>query len=58
MLKNVYLRPALRLQDRYDGYIYLTDAMHAVVAPDKPLYGDGGDRRCIRGRAPLHPGEG
>ncbi len=36
MLKNVYLRPALRLQDRYDGYIYLTDAMHAVVAPDKP----------------------
>lgn len=35
-LKNLYLKPALKCQSRYDGYIYLTDAMHEVVAPQKP----------------------
>ncbi len=35
-LKQAYLRPALKRQGDYDGYVYLTDAMHEVVAPDKP----------------------
>lgn len=35
-LKNRYLAPALKLQGEYDGYIYLTEAMKAVVAPKKP----------------------
>lgn len=35
-LKNLYLKPALKVQSEYNGYIYLTDAMHSVVAPDKP----------------------
>lgn len=35
-LKQMYLRSALEAQGEYDGYIYLTDAMHSVVAPDKP----------------------
>lgn len=35
-IKNAYLRPALKLQSSFDGYIYLTDAMHEVVAPEKP----------------------
>lgn len=35
-LKNRYIKPALKMQGEYDGYIYLTDAMHEVVAPDKP----------------------
>ncbi len=35
-LKKQYLMPALRLQGEYDGYIYLTEAMHEVVAPHKP----------------------
>lgn len=36
ILKKRYLAGALRLQDGYDGYVYLTEAMHEVVAPDKP----------------------
>lgn len=35
-LKQAYLKPALKLQGKYDGYVYLTDAMHNVVAPEKP----------------------
>jgi len=35
-LKQWYLQPALRVQGDYDGYIYLTEAMREVVAPDKP----------------------
>lgn len=35
-LKNLYLKPALRMQGEYDGYIYLTEAMRDAVAPDKP----------------------
>lgn len=35
-LKNLYIKPALKLQGEYDGYVYLTDAMHLVVAPQKP----------------------
>lgn len=35
-LKNCYLAPALALQGEYDGYVYLTEAMADVVAPEKP----------------------
>lgn len=35
-LKRRYLSPSLSLQGEYDGYIYLTDEMSKVVAPDKP----------------------
>ena len=35
-LKQWYLKPALRLQGDYDGYVYLTDAMSEIVAPGKP----------------------
>lgn len=35
-LKQWYLQPALRVQGDYEGYIYLTEAMREVVAPDKP----------------------
>lgn len=35
-LKQLYLGPALKRQGEYTGYVYLTDAMHEVVAPDKP----------------------
>ena len=35
-LKQMYIKPALKLQVEYEGYVYLTDAMHNVVAPDKP----------------------
>lgn len=35
-LKQLYLKPALKRQGEYTGYVYLTDAMHEVVAPDKP----------------------
>lgn len=35
-LKNIYIRPALKIQNRFDGYVYLTDDMHNVVAPQKP----------------------
>ena len=35
-LKNMYLKPALKVQGEYSGYIYLTDAMHNVVACEKP----------------------
>lgn len=34
-LKNLYLQPALSLQGEYDGYVYLTEAMRDVVAPEK-----------------------
>lgn len=35
-LKNNYLNSAMKLQSEYDGYVYLTDEMHHVVAPNKP----------------------
>lgn len=35
-LKQWYLTPALRIQGDYDGYIYLTEAMREVIAPEKP----------------------
>ncbi|MGM9642821.1 MAG: glycosyltransferase [Eubacteriales bacterium] len=35
-LKQMYLKSALKRQGEYTGYVYLTDAMHDVVAPDKP----------------------
>lgn len=35
-LKNRYLSQALKLQGEYDGYVYLTQAMKDVVAPEKP----------------------
>ncbi len=35
-LKNIYIKPALKIQNRFDGYVYLTDAMHNAVAPHKP----------------------
>lgn len=35
-LKQLYLKPTLKRQGEYTGYVYLTDAMHEVVAPDKP----------------------
>lgn len=35
-LKQMYIKPALKSQGEYDGYVYLTDAMHNVVAPTKP----------------------
>ncbi len=35
-LKQLYLKPALQAQGAFDGYVYLTDAMHSAVAPDKP----------------------
>lgn len=35
-MKQMYLKPALKLQGAYDGYIYLTEAMRNIVAPNKP----------------------
>ena len=35
-LKNKYIEPAMKMQGEYDGYIYLTEAMRKIVAPDKP----------------------
>lgn len=35
-LKKLYISPAMKLQGEYDGYVYLTDAMHEQVAPEKP----------------------
>ena len=35
-LKQLYIKPTLKRQGEYTGYVYLTDAMHEVVAPDKP----------------------
>lgn len=35
-MKRVYLSSALKVQGMYDGYIYLTEEMRSVVAPDKP----------------------
>lgn len=35
-LKRMYLKPALKLQSEYNGYIYLTEAMSDIVAPRKP----------------------
>lgn len=35
-LKQKYLDSAIKLQDKYDGYVYLTEAMSKVVAPGKP----------------------
>ncbi len=35
-LKQLYIKPALKVQGEYSAYVYLTDAMHCVVAPEKP----------------------
>lgn len=35
-LKRWYVNRAQCLQDQYDGYVYLTEAMYKVVAPEKP----------------------
>jgi len=35
-IKNQYLKSALRHQNEYDGYIYLTEYMRDVIAPQKP----------------------
>ena len=35
-IKKLYLNSSIKRQGAYDGYVYLTDAMHDVVAPDKP----------------------
>lgn len=35
-LKQCYIKPTLGLQGEYDGYVYLTEAMRSVVAPEKP----------------------
>lgn len=34
-LKQLYLAPAMRLQGKYDGYVYLTEAMREIVASEK-----------------------
>ena len=31
-----YMQRAIRCQDGFDGYVYLTDAMHEAVAPSAP----------------------
>lgn len=36
-LKNLYIKPTLKIQNQYDGYIYFTYAMHNVVSPKKPF---------------------
>lgn len=36
VLKKIYLRFSIKRQGSYDGYVYLTEAMHEVVAPSKP----------------------
>ncbi len=35
-LKTLYLNPAVQRQGEYDAYIYVTEAMHGIVAPNKP----------------------
>ena len=35
-IKQIYLSSALKKQGMYDGYVYLTEEMRNVVAPDKP----------------------
>lgn len=35
-LKKYYAARAQRLQSHYDGYVYLTNEMHQIVAPRKP----------------------
>ena len=36
LLSKVYRKSAIALQDQFDGYIYLTEAMAGEVAPGKP----------------------
>lgn len=36
LFSGVYRRSAISLQDKFDSYIYLTEAMAEKVAPDKP----------------------
>lgn len=36
MIKNHYLKTALNLQGKCNGYIYLAEAMREIVAPGKP----------------------
>ncbi len=36
-LKELYLNSALKLQGECSGYVYLAEAMKAVVAPEKPF---------------------
>ena len=35
-LRNLYLNGSLKYCDSYDGYVYLTKAMHDTIAPRKP----------------------
>lgn len=35
-LRKQYLKPVLRRQGEYDCYVYLTEAMAEVIAPEKP----------------------
>ncbi len=35
-MQKRYMKRAVACQDQFDGYIYLTEAMREVVAPDKP----------------------
>jgi glycosyltransferase involved in cell wall biosynthesis len=36
ILTNLYIRSALKIQGRFDGYIYLTENMKKEINPDKP----------------------
>jgi len=35
-LRQKYLKPTLRIQGKYDGYVYLTEAMSQIINPNKP----------------------
>ncbi len=35
-LKQAYIKPAVKVQGKYDGYVYLTEGMKDIVAPNKP----------------------
>lgn len=35
-LKDLYLKPTIKIQGQFDGYIYLTDAMSHVINKKKP----------------------
>ncbi len=35
-LKNAYIKRAVAYQDRYDGYVYLTESMKEVISSKKP----------------------
>ena len=48
-IKHLYLRGALQNQGRFDGYVYLTEAMAEVVAPRKPYMVMEGILNCSEG---------